>query len=79
MSIVDRVAKVFSDVFAIDAGLVTIDTVPDDVEKWDSMGHMNMVGELEKEFGVQFDLDEIMGMESVQLIGETLKNKGVSD
>jgi len=77
MAILDRVGKVFEGVFGFDSHEVTMDTVPDDVEKWDSLGHMNMVEALEKEFGVQFEVDEIMEMASVDKIVETIQNKGM--
>ena len=79
MSVLERVADVFGRAFAVDPTEVSPETVPDDVEKWDSMGHMNMVGELEKEFGIQFELDEIMELASVEIIIDTLKSKGVND
>jgi acyl carrier protein len=37
---------------------------------------MNMVMELEKEFGLQFEVDEIMEMSSPQKILDIVKAKG---
>jgi acyl carrier protein len=30
-----------------------------DIEQWDSVAHLDLVSEIEQEFGVRFDLDEI--------------------
>jgi acyl carrier protein len=76
-SIIARVGKVFEAAFAIPAAQITSETTPDDVPKWDSLGHMSMVSILEKEFGTQFELDEVMEMATVRNILDILSNKGV--
>lgn len=79
MAVMNRVASVFGEVFAVDSGVVTRETVPDDIEKWDSLGHMKMVEALEEEFDLHFELDDMMEMVSVDQILEILATKGVSD
>jgi acyl carrier protein len=76
-SIIARIGKVFETAFTVPALQVTSETTPDDVPKWDSLGHMNMVSILEKEFGLQFELDEVMEMATVRNILDILSNKGV--
>lgn len=71
----DRVAKVFSIAFLVSADTITSATTPEDVARWDSLGHMNMVAALEKEFGVTFEVDEIMNMASVAEILNVLTAK----
>jgi acyl carrier protein len=72
-----RVGKVFNEAFAVAADSITSQTVPDDVPKWDSLGHMNMVSILEKEFGFEFEVDEIMEMATVQNILDVLARRGI--
>ena len=79
MSLVDRVAKVFTKAFNFDAGRFSPATVPEDVPNWDSVGHMNLVAHLEEEFGQQFEVDDIMEMSSAGKIIEILRAKGVED
>jgi acyl carrier protein len=79
MTSIARVAKVFNEVFAVPVESITEQTVPDDVQKWDSLGHMNMVSGLEKEFSLQFEVDEIMEMASVQSILDVLARKGIPE
>jgi hypothetical protein len=40
---------------------------------------MSMVAEMEKRFGVQFDVDDVMEMTSAGKILEILRGKGVTD
>jgi len=72
-----RVAKVFNEAFAVPAEEITSQTVPDDVPKWDSLGHMNMISILEKEFDLRFEVDEIMEMATVQNILDVLARREI--
>lgn len=44
-------------------------------EKWDSLGQLNLVVELESEFGVSLEPEEIGGMQSYNDIINLLKKK----
>ena len=50
---------------------------PDEVQKWDSLGHVQLVMALQGEFGVEFDVEEMMEMENVGKIKEILVKHGV--
>lgn len=64
MSTLERVSKVFSEVFEWDVQL-SRQTTPEDVTGWDSLGHLKLVSGLEEEFGVRLEVDDIMEMTSV--------------
>jgi len=70
-----RVQKAFSSAFEIDPESVTIDTVPADIRAWDSMGHVTLASSLEQEFGLTFDVDELMEMENVREIVRIVQAK----
>lgn len=40
-------------------------TSADDIEKWDSLNHVILIQELEKAFGMKFDLFEIIEIKDV--------------
>ena len=48
MTLVERLGKVFQAAFGFDAAKFSAEIVPQDVSKWDSIGHMTLVAELEK-------------------------------
>jgi acyl carrier protein len=79
MSLTDRVAAIFEKVFGIEAASFSLDTVPEDVLRWDSLGHMTLVMDLEDTFDVHFEVDEITEMTSGRKIIEILQAKGVKD
>tara|TARA_B100002003_G_scaffold182888_1_gene171122 strand:- start:258 stop:500 length:243 start_codon:yes stop_codon:yes gene_type:complete len=49
----------------------------DNIEKWDSIGHLHLISSIEGEFDIQFEIEEIFQMDSFQnclsLIAEKLK------
>ena len=79
MSIVERLTGIFDEAFGLDPEEFSVDMAPEDVSNWDSVGHMNMVMQLENTFDQQFDVDEIMEMSSPAKIIEILRAKGVED
>lgn len=46
-------------------------------EKWDSMAHLNLVVELQSEFGISLEPEEIGQMQSFKDVIEMLKTKGI--
>ena len=43
-----------------------------DVEQWDSVAHLDLMSEIERAFGVRFDLDEIASLTSLSEIMASL-------
>jgi len=73
--VLPRVQKAFSSAFEVEPSSITINTVPADVNAWDSMGHVTLASSLEQEFNLSFDVDELMEMESVREIVRILQSK----
>lgn len=70
-----KIKNVMASVFKCDASEINENTSPDTLERWDSLGHMNLVVALEEEFGITFKEDEALELLNYRLIYETLKNK----
>lgn len=49
-----------------------------DIPQWDSMNYLLFVAELEKEYGVSFSMDEVLGASTLGALREHLRQKGVS-
>lgn len=79
MSIEERLAILFQKVFKIERDEFSPHLQPEDLLLWDSLGHMNLVMDLEETFDVRFEADEITQMTSASRIVEVLKAKGVKD
>jgi acyl carrier protein len=74
----DLLAKVqtaFHSAFDVDPQTITLNTSPEDVPAWDSMGHVTLASSLEQLFGLTFDVDDLMEMENVREICRVLSGK----
>lgn len=71
----EKVLEILKDLFELD----TVDETCSQTtcEKWDSMGQLNLVVELESEFDVTLEPEEIGEMKSFDDIIRILKSKGV--
>jgi acyl carrier protein len=70
-----KVQNAFKSAFDIDPQIVTINTTPGDIAAWDSMGHVALASSLERAFGLSFDVDDLMEMESVEKIIAVVQSK----
>ncbi len=52
----------------LDEGEVTADSTIDDVENWDSLGHLRVCMALEQRFGVKIPMEDIADLRSVPAI-----------
>ncbi|HCJ41530.1 acyl carrier protein [uncultured Ruminococcus sp.] len=68
--VLKRLNEVFRDVFDDDDIVVTPKTTADDIEDWDSIEHITLIGAVEDEFGMKFKMGEVSGMNNV---GDMLK------
>jgi acyl carrier protein len=73
--LMDRIQKAFHVAFDVDPQSISLETQPDDVPGWDSMGHVTLASSLERELGVSFDVDDLMAMENVREICRIVKSK----
>lgn len=73
--IYERLNKVFRDVFDDEEITVTAETVADDIEDWDSMMHITLVGAVEDEFGVRFKMGEVSGMKNVGEMAQIISDR----
>ena len=63
--VLERVTMVIRDVFDDEEILVTDATVASDVEGWDSLMHITLIGTVEDEFDIKFAMKDVVGMENV--------------
>ncbi len=74
-ALLPRVQAAFQGAFDLDPSSITLDTQPRDVQKWDSLGHATLALSLEAEFGIMFDVDELMALENVREIIRVVRRK----
>ena len=68
--IIERLNDVFRDVFDDDTLEVDGNTTADDIEDWDSIEHITLIGAVEDEFKMRVKMGEVSGMKDVgEMIG----------
>ena len=67
-NLVESVVQALIQVLNVNDGEVTAETQFGDLPQWDSMGHMEVMVELEKNFGVEITADTITELISVPAI-----------
>ena len=70
------VEEVIARVFKIDSRTVVDGSSRDSIEQWDSMGHLQLITELEQHFGVSLSIGDAMEMVSVGKVKEILRRYG---
>ena len=48
----------------------------DDIPGWDSVGHMNLISQLESRLGVILEMEEIVALDSVGAVRNLVARKG---
>lgn len=74
-SIIGKIQSIVRDVLDDESLSINSNTEAADVEGWDSLAHINIVSQIESEFGVRFSLDELARFSAVGKIVEALQQK----
>lgn len=61
----EKLNEVFRDVFDDEEITVTDATTADDIEEWDSLEHINLLAAVEQEFGMKFNMGQVVSMKNV--------------
>jgi acyl carrier protein len=73
--VVEKVKAAFVSAFSVDPATFTVEMMPEDIQGWDSLGHLTLVTALQEQFGVEFEVNEVMEMDSVQKIVTICESK----
>ena len=71
----DRLEKVIREVFEIEAEIIDENWTSEDIPDWDSVGHLNLIMEVEKEFGIKIEIEEMFEIEKLGDITRILQKK----
>ena len=71
-TIFNKLAFIFKNIFGAD---ISIADEQKDIDGWDSLRHIELVNEIEREFNVKFSMKEVLSFVSVKAIEECLSEK----
>lgn len=64
-AVFETLNEVFRDVFDDESIEVDESTTSADIEEWDSLEHINLLAAVEQEFGVKFNMGQVVSMKNV--------------
>lgn len=64
----NKIKEIISVVFNVELESVLDDASPDNIDNWDSLGHLNLIIALEEEFNISIPDEEVGNLVSVRLI-----------
>ncbi len=64
----EKILALMDEVFQVAPGTVTEETRMEDLEQWDSLNHVMLIGELEGRLGIVIPLEEAMEITTVKEI-----------
>ena len=68
----NRIKKVMASVFLEEENKISDDISQINFEKWESLQHLMLIVELESEFGVSFEPEDMLKMTSLEMIEKQL-------
>lgn len=69
----NKYKKAFVKSLTLDEKKINDDLKYNDIPEWDSIGHMTLISELESEFGISMETDDIIDFSSYKKGKEILK------
>ena len=70
----DQLEEVFMDILKVERPLDE-ELSSGDVRSWDSLNHVVLINKIEERFGISFDLDEMLEMQSFGEICQAVQKK----
>ena len=65
-----KIKKIFCETLGVEESEVSDETAYNSFRPWDSLKHLQLVSILEEEFDIEFEMDDIVAMETFGLIKE---------
>ncbi len=62
----EKIIALMEEVLNVEAGTITEDTMMSDVEEWDSLAHVMLIGELEEKLGITIPLEDAVELKGVR-------------
>ena len=72
----DKLRKIFANVLKISESEVSDSTSRENTVEWDSLNHLMLLTEIEKDYKIKFTASDTLKMGSFKKISDFLKQKG---
>ena len=73
--IYEKLTEIFRENFDDDSIVLSPETTAEDIEDWDSLEQINLIGRIESKFGIAFDIKETLTLENIGDMAELIESK----
>lgn len=77
MSLIEEISEIVAATLDVNPETITPETGQETLATWDSLAQINLVTALEAKYGVEFEVEEIAEINSVQAMVDYLRASGV--
>ena len=56
------ITTIAAEIFQVDAGSLSSDSTPDQIDKWDSLAHLRLITAVEAEYGIRLSMQQIQNL-----------------
>lgn len=74
----ERLSQIFMDCLNIDLAIIVDELTYNSIPEWDSVAHMALVSEIEDQFDIMLDTDDILDMNSFGKAKEIIARYDIS-
>ena len=71
----ERIQKIFTTILKCDENVIQLHTNADEIDEWDSLSHIQLVLQIEKEFSIKFSLGELQDLKNIQGLVKLVESK----
>ena len=75
IEIIKRLGDIFQDVFDDENLNISNDTTAEDIDDWDSLAHITLIVNIEKDFNIKFTLGELQDLQNVGDVIDLISKK----
>lgn len=75
----EEIKKIIAQTFNCEQKSIKENSGPDTIEEWDSLGHFNLINNIEEYYGVMLSTNDIFKIKSVKDISIILDNYNLSN
>ena len=73
--ITNKLIEIIQQTFPENTHKITLETVPNDIDEWDSLGQIMLTQAIEEHFNINFELEELLNFDSVKSIVSIVNSK----
>jgi len=77
MTVFEKLQEIMATALELPPGAIREDSTMDEIEEWDSLGHVHIMVALEQAFDLYMDVDDFAELDSVPAILQYLESENV--